>query len=125
MRGHPYAGFWRRLAAYLIDSMVLGTVQLTLIALVATIAPHDLRAQANVVPVGIVLGWAYFSLFECSPMQATIGKLALDICVTDRNGDPIDFRRASIRFLGQAAVELGLHARLADGRIHAREARSA
>jgi hypothetical protein len=31
--------------------MVLGTVQLTLIALVATIAPHDLRAQAISGPV--------------------------------------------------------------------------
>lgn len=108
MRGHPYAGFWRRLAAYLIDTVVLGTVQLTLIALVATIAPHDLRAQANVVPVGIVLGWAYFSLLESSPLQGTIGKLALGIRVTDRNGDPIDFRRASIRYWAKVLSSLVL-----------------
>lgn len=98
MRGHRYAGFWRRLAAYVIDGLLLGTAELTLLTLVQTIAPHDLQALANLLPVGIVLAWAYFSLFESSPMQATIGKLALDICVTDRNGDPIDFRRASIRY---------------------------
>jgi uncharacterized RDD family membrane protein YckC len=96
--GHPYAGFWRRLAAYLIDGLVLGVVQVTLAVIVQTFAPNDLRAQANIAPVGLLLAWAYFSLLESSPAQATLGKIALDIYVTDRNGDPIDFRRASIRY---------------------------
>lgn len=96
------------MAAYVIDGLLLGTVQLTLLTLVQMIAPHDLQAMANLLPVGIVLAWAYFSLFECSPMQATIGKLALDICVTDRNGDPIDFRRASIRFWAKLLSSLVL-----------------
>jgi uncharacterized RDD family membrane protein YckC len=97
-RGHPYAGFWRRLAANLIDGLLLGTVQATLTILVYTMAPDDLRAQVNVLPVSILVGWAYYALMESSPAQATVGKIALGIYVTDREGDPIDFRRASIRF---------------------------
>jgi len=96
--GHPYGGFWRRLAAYLIDGLLLGSIQVMLAIIVQTIAPNDLRALANIAPVGILLGWAYFSLLESSPAQATVGKLALGIYVTDRDGDPIDFRKASIRY---------------------------
>lgn len=98
LTGHAYAGFWRRLAAYLIDGLVLGVVQALVALIVFAIAPDDLRAQANFAPVVILVGWAYFALMESSPAQATIGKLALGIYVTDRHGDPIDFRRASVRY---------------------------
>lgn len=107
-RGHPYAGFWRRFAAYLIDSLLLGAVQGSITLLVATIAPHDLRAQVNVLPVSILVTWAYFSLMESSPAQATVGKIALGIYVTDREGDPIDFRRASIRYWAKVISTLTL-----------------
>jgi len=103
--GHQYAGFWRRLAAYLIDGLLLGAVQVTLAIIVQ---PNDLRTQANVAPVGIVLGWAYFALMESSPAQATVGKIALGIYVTDRHGDPIDFRRASIRYWAKILSSLVL-----------------
>jgi uncharacterized RDD family membrane protein YckC len=76
--------------------------------IVQTIAPNDLRAQANVVPVSILVGWAYFALLESSPVQATVGKIALSIYVTDKNGDPIDFRRASIRYWGKVLSSLAL-----------------
>jgi uncharacterized RDD family membrane protein YckC len=98
VKGHLYAGFWRRLAAWLIDSMVLGAVQLLIAAFVQLLAPNDFQAQAQVLPISIFLGWAYYSLLESSPAQATLGKLALGIVVTDVRGDPISFRRASIRY---------------------------
>jgi uncharacterized RDD family membrane protein YckC len=107
-RGHPYAGFWRRFAAYLIDGLLLGAVQGSITLLVATIAPHDLRAQVNVLPVSILVTWAYFSLMESSPAMATVGKIALGIYVTDREGDPIDFRRASIRYWAKVISTLTL-----------------
>ena len=107
-RGHAYAGFWRRLGAYLIDGLLLGTVQATITILVYTIAPYDLRAQVNVLPVSILVGWAYYALMESSPAQATVGKIALGIYVTDREGDPIDFRRASIRFWAKVISSLAL-----------------
>ena len=108
LRGHPYAGFWRRLAAYLIDGLLLGAVQGTITILVQVIAPDDLRAQLNVLPVSILLAWAYFSILESSPAQATVGKMAIGIYVTDRDGDPIDFRRASIRYLAKLLSTLAL-----------------
>ena len=107
-RGHAYAGFWRRLGAFLIDGLLLGTVQATITILVYTIAPYDLRAQVNVLPVSILVGWAYYALMESSPAQATVGKIALGIYVTDREGDPIDFRRASIRFWAKVISSLAL-----------------
>jgi uncharacterized RDD family membrane protein YckC len=107
-RGHPYAGFWRRLAAYLIDGLLLAAAQGTITVLVRTIAPGDLQAQVNVLPVSILVAWAYFSLLESSPAQATVGKLALGIYVTDREGDPIDFRRASIRYWAKVISTLAL-----------------
>lgn len=108
LQGHPYAGFWRRLAAYLIDGLLLGVVQVTLALIVQTIAPNDLLAQANIAPVSILLGWAYFALLESSPAQATVGKLALGIFVTDINGDPIAFRRASVRYWAKVLSSLAL-----------------
>jgi uncharacterized RDD family membrane protein YckC len=108
LRGHLYAGFWRRLAAYLIDGLLLGTVQAILTIMVRAIAPDDLRAQLNVVPVSILLAWAYYALMESSPAQATVGKIAVGIYVTDREGDPVDFRRASIRFWAKLISTLTL-----------------
>jgi uncharacterized RDD family membrane protein YckC len=98
MRGHGHAGFWRRLAAFLIDSLLLNAVGFTLALLVEMVAPNDLLAQANILPVDLMIAWAYYALLESSPAQATVGKMALEIYVTDRRGDPIDFRHASIRW---------------------------
>lgn len=44
-----------------------------------------------------VLPWLYFGWFEASSMQATPGKMALGILVTDQRGNRISFGRASIR----------------------------
>lgn len=93
-----YAGFWRRLLAYLIDIVVLGTLQGTLAAGVLLIAPDDLRAAANVAPVAGAIAWAYYALLESSPARGTLGKIALNLFVGDLHGDPITFWRASARY---------------------------
>ena len=93
-----YAGFWRRVLAYLIDALVLATVEIVLGILVVMIAPDDLRAAANVAPVSATIAWAYFALLESSPARATLGKLALNLFVSDVHGDPISFWRASARY---------------------------
>ena len=94
----PYAGFWLRLAAYLIDLILLVVVQSVLAAAVIFMDPGDLRAFLNITPVGYALTWAYFALFESSPLRGTIGKHAVGIYVSDVHGDPISFGRASARF---------------------------
>lgn len=93
-----YAGFWRRLAAYLIDGLLLSAVSGVMATGVIMIAPLDLRAVANLAPVAAAMSWAYFALFESSPMRATVGKYALGLYVSDTHRDPITFRRATARY---------------------------
>jgi len=93
-----FAGFWRRLLAYLIDGVLLFAVQGVLAAAVLLAAPGDARAVANLTPVSVLISWAYFALLESSPTGATVGKIALNLYVTDAHGDPISFRRASARY---------------------------
>src|SRR5258708_30605119 len=87
-----YAGFWRRLAAYLIDGLLLAAVQSVLAVGVLMMAPRDLYALANLAPVSAAMSWAYFALFESSPMRATVGKYAVGLYISDMHGDPITFR---------------------------------
>jgi uncharacterized RDD family membrane protein YckC len=106
----PFAGFWRRFAAYLIDAVLLGAVEaaLTLTVAVADRGPGGVGsgAAAEVVPVSAVIAWAYFAIMESSPAQATVGKIALGIKVTDGGGGPISFRRAAARYALKALSTL-------------------
>lgn len=96
--GPRYAGFWLRFAAYLIDIVLLFIVEAVLAVGVLVMAPHDMRALANVLPVSSAIAWAYFALFESSPLRATVGKYALGLYVSDLRGDPIGFGRATARY---------------------------
>ncbi len=99
-----YAGFWKRLAAYLIDFMLIYIVEGVLAIGVVMMSPREisivgiLYGVVNFELVSIALAWAYFALFESSPMQGTVGKYAMGIYVTDRHGDPIGFWRATARY---------------------------
>ena len=45
----------------------------------------------------VIAGWLYFALMESSSSQATIGKMALSLRVTDLSGERVTFGRASGR----------------------------
>lgn len=51
--------------------------------------------------ISIVVQWLYFALMESSSKQATLGKMALGIIVTDLDGNRISFGRASGRYFGK------------------------
>src|SRR5438128_9293432 len=89
-----YAGFWRRLLAYLIDGTLLAGVELALYSTVHVLAPDNLDAVANVVPVAIAITWAYFAVLESSPARGTLGKVALGLYVAALNGAPSSCGRA-------------------------------
>ena len=99
-----FAGFWLRLAAYLIDLTLIYIVEGVLAVGVVMMSPRVigvvdiLYGLLNFALVAAALSWAYFALFESSPMQGTVGKYAVGIYVTDRYGDPINFWRASARY---------------------------
>lgn len=106
------AGFWRRCAAYLLDGVVLGALCW---GLGAAAAPM-LAAGSSVTSIAsgvmglyallLVMNWLYFALQESSAAQATLGKRALGIKVTDDYGRRIGFGRASGRFFGKILSSL-------------------
>lgn len=106
-----YAGFWRRVLAYIIDASLLVGIEVVLASSISILEPNDFEALANVAPVSAALWWAYFAILESSPAQGTLGKIALELQVTDLHGDPISFRRAFFRhaakFLSSLLIGLG------------------
>jgi uncharacterized RDD family membrane protein YckC len=114
-----YAGFWLRLVAFTIDLFIVGIgVGIIIIGpLLKNIAPgaslRELWAfytsgtrQALAVNLLVQMAnWLYFASFESSLWQATPGKRALGIFVTDLAGNRITFARASGRYFGKLLSE--------------------
>lgn len=94
-----YASFWKRFLAYLIDCTIYSTVLILLTVpfwLAAALGGWQLLALLN-----IIVGWLYFALMESSTKQATLGKLALGIIVTDLTGQRISFGAATGRYFSK------------------------
>lgn len=120
-----YAGFWLRLVAYLIDSLLLGIVVGVFIFMpligqsgAGGISPDnfwalytDTSRQGIARRLLVVMAaWLYWALLESSALQATPGKRALGLIVTDLQGRRISFARASGRFFGKGISGLLLMA---------------
>ena len=110
----PYAGFWIRVAASVIDAFViagLGVLGGVIVAVagVAFDAPTEL-AVGGYYLVTILASWLYYAILESSRRQATLGKRAVGIVVTDLSGKPLSFGRASGRAFAKVfnALTLGL-----------------
>lgn len=56
--------------------------------------------------ISIIIDWLYFALMESSSKQATVGKMVLNIKVTDEMGNRISFARASGRYFGKILSSL-------------------
>jgi len=121
-RGFTYAGFWLRFVAFLIDGFILSAAVVVLIVpmlfLTGVAANFEAVARTHGQPNPAVLGgvilailgfallsmviqWLYFAYLESGEKQATWGKQALGIYVTDLTGNPVNFGRASGRFFGK------------------------
>jgi len=117
-----YGGFWRRFAAAFLDGLILWAVGFG--------AKFLMRMSAGV-PIGslwkpstgaaplyscaeglvlLVVGWIYGAGLESSVKQATLGKMALEMRVTDLAGRRISFGRATGRHFGKylSALFLGI-----------------
>jgi uncharacterized RDD family membrane protein YckC len=99
---HGYAGFWKRFAAFVIDFillMIIGfAVGVTIALIMAAGGSRDTRgAEALGNVAGILINWIYYAAMESSRLQATLGKLALGIKVTDLEGQRISFGRSTGR----------------------------
>ncbi|MGH2683447.1 MAG: RDD family protein [Actinomycetota bacterium] len=91
-----YAGFWRRFAAYLLDLIILSAV----FAPLFLVFPRE-QQQTTLSPLTTAISWLYFALMESSARQATVGKMALGIVVTDLDGNRIGFGRATGRYFAK------------------------
>ncbi len=102
-----YAGFWKRLVAFLIDGLITSSVTSPLYLAFAN-NPNARTAYATT--FGTVVSWLYSSLLESSPWQATLGKRAIGIQVTDLAGSRITFGRATGRHFAKilSALTIGI-----------------
>jgi uncharacterized RDD family membrane protein YckC len=125
--GVVYAGFWLRFVAYIIDGVICGFAFLVLLVPLflltgAGTALSKITSGENISDdaatflglgflfgfFGIIflIGWLYFALSESSSWQATLGKKMLNLKVTDLNGQPISFGRASGRYFSKIITGL-------------------
>ena len=104
-----YGGFWIRFVAVIIDAVVLSLVVWPfsgMLALIIGVAGSRVDMPGGGIHLvrGIVLGalftfagWLYEAGMESSSKQATLGKMALGLTVTDLEGRRISFARATGR----------------------------
>jgi uncharacterized RDD family membrane protein YckC len=118
-----YGGFWQRFAAYFIDGLITGVAMLVLFIPVALLTgvtaslgtlgrqrgeEVDPAAAAAVftiffgfIGVALLISWLYHAYLESGDKQATWGKSAMGLYVTDISGRRISFGRASGRFFSK------------------------
>ncbi|MEW5306360.1 MAG: hypothetical protein WDW36_008829 [Sanguina aurantia] len=116
-----HAGFWKRVAAYILDFIILfvpntmlqkafgGDAAEAAMKQAQAAAPSDphvllqalLQFYGTMMPailIMTVITWLYFAFCESSAWQGTVGKLALGIRVTDMSGARITLPRALGRY---------------------------
>lgn len=118
-----HAGFWKRVAATLIDLVIMSILAYALGWMPGTVLITEKMArqmatdrtmreaytgglQAIAYLSFIIVSWLYYVVMESSSKQATVGKLALEIKVTDLNGSRIGFGKANARFFAEILSNL-------------------
>ena len=109
-----YAGFWRRVGAYIIDAILLNIVASIItselgidngMGAVMSGDPEAIAAASSVASTGtllnVVIALAYFAGMESSSWQATLGKKVLGMVVTDLDGNRISLPRAIGRYFAK------------------------
>jgi uncharacterized RDD family membrane protein YckC len=123
-----YAGFWLRFVALLIDRIILGFATFALfiplflmmggMAMLESLPRHNfdrfepgqvaalVTLILSLVGAAVIVNWLYFAYLESGEKQATWGKQAMSIYVTDLSGNRVTFGRASGRFFAKIITGL-------------------
>lgn len=122
----PFAGFWLRFVAHIIDSLLSLVGVVVIVLLVAgvvgfgsirnafdnTDAPDDFFTFTFICAIFVAIllmivgSWLYFAMMESSSYQGTLGKMTLGLIVTDLQGRRVSFGRASGRFFAKIITGL-------------------
>ena len=100
---YPYKGFWIRLVAALIDSIVLTIIIIFLAVLSLVVFGTTLGEGAGIGMFFLVLILAslatilYKPLMEASEYQGTLGKYVLGLKIVDKNGKKISMSSSFVR----------------------------
>jgi len=86
-----YGGFWIRVVAWLIDTIVLSFATGIIVAV----------SFGGAWPIVLVSQWLYEAFMTSSEWQATIGKRVFNLAVTGLNGERISFARATGRYFAK------------------------
>lgn len=108
-----YATFWERFGAFIIDSVIVTVIGIVVGAVFGGFmggymgargaSPEEI-SNAAVLPgyiIGMFINFIYYTAMESSARQATFGKSAVGLIVTDLNGNRISFGQATGRYLGK------------------------
>ena len=105
-----YAGFWKRVAAYMIDYFVLVIPGAIIGAIIGVLlgagmgaagsgeSAIEVVAQVTSALINFGIGMAYYTWFHASRGGATLGKMAVGIKVVRSNGDRLTRGRAFGRY---------------------------
>jgi len=113
-----FGGFWRRFVAYILDAIIINVGTSIIggligvgIGMQAVTGGSNLAALETISGItggliGLVGSWLYSALLESSSYQATPGKMALGLVVTDEMGQRISFGRATGRYFAKILSSL-------------------
>ncbi|HNP75640.1 MAG: RDD family protein [Cyclobacteriaceae bacterium] len=125
-----YASFLRRFAALVVDIIIIGCLQTFVIVPILAALGFGMFSSASAMEasgdpdaaigmIGAIMAAAgaiwlvsltiqvlYYSFMESSNMQATIGKMALGIIVTDMNGAKLTLSKAFVRNISRILSNL-------------------
>ncbi|MGN6400772.1 MAG: RDD family protein [Flavisolibacter sp.] len=87
-----YGNFWERFLASLIDGVIL---------IIPNILLEVIVDGVESTLISIAIGWIYCASMESGRSQATFGKRAMGLKVTDLNANPISFGQATARHFGK------------------------
>lgn len=100
-----YAGFWRRFAAWAIDCLVISIGSAALRAVASLVG---VEGDTQFWPIFVAAYFLYCTVLESSSWQATVGKRALGLKVTNESGERVAFARAAARFAAKLLSVLTL-----------------
>ena len=124
-----YASFGARFVALLIDSVIVGCINFIVVAPIMGILGLGVASQvqdgqpiSEEQAVGMIAGlmagifsamlavWIisllYFAIMESSKAQASVGKMAMGIKVTDLDGNRVSFGKAFLRSIGKVLSQM-------------------